>query len=85
MPAGDVDPPAGEICSWVKRVRKCGVDLPIKVGVAGPVERTKLLSMAAAVAREVGGERWRVAGPHIFTLNQVAETEAWPQRLLAES
>jgi len=105
------------ICSWVKRVRKRGVDLPIKVGVAGPVERAKLLSMAAkvgvgestrfltkhagwfarlaspgysperlvaAVAREVGEERWRVAGLHIFTFNQVAETEAWRQRLLAE-
>jgi methylenetetrahydrofolate reductase (NADPH) len=36
------------------------------------------------VAREVGEEKYAVTGLHIFTFNQVAETEAWRQRLLAD-
>jgi methylenetetrahydrofolate reductase (NADPH) len=105
------------ISAWVKRVRRRGVELPIKVGVAGPVDKTKLLTMAskvgvgestrfltkhaswfarlatpgyaperliASVAREVGEEKYAVTGLHIFTFNQVAETEAWRQRLLAD-
>jgi methylenetetrahydrofolate reductase (NADPH) len=104
------------ISGWVNRVRRRGVDLPIQMGLAGPVERTKLLSMAskvgvgqstrfltqhaswfarlvspgysperllAKVAREVGAAEQGVAGLHIFTFNQVAETERWRQRLLA--
>lgn len=106
----------GMIGAWVKRVRRRGITLPIQLGLAGPVERTKLLSMAgkvgvgestrfltqhaswfarlaapgytperllARVAREVGDPRYAVAGLHIFTFNQVAETEAWRQALLA--
>ncbi len=105
------------ISQWVKRVRRRGVELPIKLGVAGPVEKTKLLSMATKVgvgestrfltkhtkwfarmatpgyapedligkvARDVGDAQYRVTGLHIFTFNQVAETEAWRQRLLAQ-
>ncbi len=105
------------ISSWVKRVRRRGIELPIKIGVAGPVDKTKLLTMAskvgvgestrfltkhaswfarlatpgysperliAAVAREVGDESYVVTGLHLFTFNQVAETEAWRQRLLAD-
>jgi methylenetetrahydrofolate reductase (NADPH) len=108
--------PAG-IASWVKRVRRRGVQLPIQLGLAGPVERTKLLTMAtkvgvgqstkflsdhagwfarmfapgysperllAKVAKDVGGPEYAVAGLHIFTFNQVAETEAWRQLLLAQ-
>jgi methylenetetrahydrofolate reductase (NADPH) len=104
------------ISSWVKRIRRRGITLPVKIGVAGPVETTKLLSMAtkvgvgestrfltrhvswfarvaapgysperliAGVAGEVGAEEFGVTGLHIFTFNQVAETEAWRQRLLA--
>jgi methylenetetrahydrofolate reductase (NADPH) len=32
---------------WIARIRARGVSLPLYVGVAGPVERTKLLKMAA--------------------------------------
>ena len=39
------DPAA--IAAWVKRVRRRGVALPVQMGLAGPVERTKLLSMAS--------------------------------------
>jgi len=108
------DPTA--IAGWVKRIRRRGVTLPVLVGVAGPVERTKLLSMAtkvgvgestrfladhaswfarlaspgysperlvARVAREVGDPQYAVSGLHVFTFNQVAETEAWRRALLA--
>jgi len=109
------DPAA--VSGWVKRVRRRGVTLPVKMGIAGPVERTKLLTMAtkvgvgqstrfltqhaswfarlaapgysperllAKVAKDVGAEEYVVTGLHIFTFNQVAETEAWRQRLLAD-
>lgn len=105
----------GTIASWVKRVRRRGVGLPIQLGLAGPVERAKLLAMAttvgvgqstrfltehggwfarlaspgysperllARVAREVGEPAFGLAGLHVFTFNQVAETEAWRQRVL---
>ncbi|MBK6871533.1 MAG: methylenetetrahydrofolate reductase [Kineosporiaceae bacterium] len=105
------------ISNWVKRVRRRGIELPIKIGVAGPVERTKLLTMATKVgvgestrfltkhagwfarmagpgyapealigkvAHDVGGATYGVSGLHVFTFNQVAETEAWRQKLLAD-
>lgn len=105
------------IASWVKRVRRRGVPLPVQLGIAGPVERTKLLSMATKVgvgqstkflsdhaswfarlfapgytperlltrvAKEVGGPEYGVAGLHVFTFNQVAETESWRRSLLSQ-
>lgn len=110
------DPAA--VSAWVKRVRRRGVTLPILLGIAGPVEATKLLTMAtkvgvgestrfltkhagwfarlaspgytperllARVAKEVGGPGHGLAGLHVFTFNQVAETEAWRRRLLGEA
>ena len=97
------------LTSWVQRVRRRGVDLPIRIGLAGPVERTKLLSMAGKIgvgesARFLGKHvSWfarlatsyspdrlldraapvlsapelAVEGLHVFTFNQVAETERW--------
>jgi methylenetetrahydrofolate reductase (NADPH) len=35
--------------SWIKRIRARGVTLPLYVGVAGPIERTKLLTMATKI------------------------------------
>lgn len=101
---------------WVERMRARGVTLPLLIGLAGPVERTKLLAMAtkigvgestrflakhkASFARiaSPGGyspERFLermsgtladpaavVQGLHLFTFNQVAETETWRRRLL---
>ncbi|NUK01623.1 methylenetetrahydrofolate reductase [Streptomyces lunaelactis] len=101
---------------WVTRVRRRDVTLPVHVGVAGPVERTKLLAMAAKIgvgestrflARHAswfvrfaapGGyapERLlrrsapvltapsaAVAGLHLFTFNQIAETERWRRGML---
>ena len=102
---------------WITRVRARGVHLPVYVGLAGPVERTRLLRMAARAgvsesARFLTGHaRWfiritapggyqpdrflsraapvltspaaAVTGLHLYTFNQVAETEAWRRRALA--
>jgi methylenetetrahydrofolate reductase (NADPH) len=107
------------LVTWIRRVRRRNVTLPIQVGLAGPVERTKLVAMAAKIGvgesakfltkhpswllrlAAPGGyspERLLqsgadyltlpeagVAGLHVFTFNQVAETEAWRQRLLARA
>ncbi len=102
---------------WVKRVRARGVTLPIYFGLAGPVERTKLLTMATKIgvgesARFLSGHaEWflrmgapggynpsrllartsatlrdpasDVEGLHVFTFNQVRQTEQWRKGLLA--
>ncbi|MGW7364754.1 5,10-methylenetetrahydrofolate reductase [Streptomyces sp. NPDC054841] len=101
---------------WVTRVRRRGVTLPMHVGVAGPVERTKLLSMAAKIgvgestrflarhaswfvrfaapggysperllrrsAAVLTAPETLVAGLHLFTFNQIAETERWRRGML---
>jgi methylenetetrahydrofolate reductase (NADPH) len=103
---------------WIKRVRTRGVTLPIYFGLAGPVERTKLLNMATKIgvgesARFLSGHaEWflrmgapggynpgrllervgstlvdpvsNVEGLHVFTFNQVRQTEEWRRSLLAE-
>lgn len=108
------DPEA--IGTWIRRVRRRGVDLPILVGLPGPIERAKLLSMATKIgvgqsvrflsthvstfariaapggfnpekfllkcARVVGSPEMGVTGLHLFTFNQVAETESWRQDLM---
>lgn len=105
------------LTDWVRRVRARGVTTPILVGLPGPVERTKLLSMATKIgvgestrflaknkgmfariaapggysperfltraAPGLDGAEAAVAGLHLFTFNQVAETEAWRRDLLA--
>jgi len=100
------------LAAWVRRVHRRGVTLPIKLGLAGPVERTKLLAMATKIgvgesARFLGRHAlWfarltapysperlltravaglppgAVDGLHVFTFNQVAETELWRTALL---
>jgi methylenetetrahydrofolate reductase (NADPH) len=103
---------------WLARIRKRGVDLPVHLGLAGPVETTKLLSMAGKIgvgestrfltnhvswfmrlAKPGGYSPQRllsqiaaatsaddnIAGLHLFTFNQVAETEAWRQALISGS
>ncbi|HUC58361.1 MAG TPA: methylenetetrahydrofolate reductase [Streptosporangiaceae bacterium] len=34
---------------WIERIRRRGVTLPLLLGLAGPVERTKLVTMAAKI------------------------------------
>ena len=101
---------------WVQRLRARGVTMPLLIGLPGPVDRTKLLSMATKIgvgestrflAKHKGtfarlaapggftGERFLeqcapalappealVEGLHVFTFNQIAETEAWRTDLL---
>jgi methylenetetrahydrofolate reductase (NADPH) len=101
---------------WIARVRARGVTLPMFVGIAGPVERARLLRMAAKAgvsesARFAAGHTdWllrlgtpagynparllertaatladpasSVEGLHIFTFNQVRQTEQWRRSLL---
>jgi len=104
---------------WISRIRRRGVTLPLLLGLAGPVDRTKLMTMAAKIgvadsARFAAGhsgalvklatpgayqpERLlsrlahtladpasKVEGLHIFTFNQVTQTQAWRQRLLDQA
>ncbi|KMO97675.1 methylenetetrahydrofolate reductase [Streptomyces roseus] len=101
---------------WLGRVRRRQVLLPVHVGVAGPVERAKLLSMATKIgvgesakfltrhpswflrfaapggysperllrrsAPALGAPESGVAGLHLFTFNQIAETERWRRAVL---
>ena len=108
---------AARLGSWIRRIRVRGVTLPLQVGVAGPVERARLLRMAAVagasesarfITRHPG---WilrfglpggyspdrlldraaaaittpdaHVAGLHLFTFNQLQQTEHW-RRAAAE-
>jgi methylenetetrahydrofolate reductase (NADPH) len=104
------------IHTWLKRMRRRGITLPVLIGLPGPVERAKLLSMATKIgvgqsvkflsshvstfariaapggysperflqksAGFLADETMNVTGLHMFTFNQVAETEAWRQQLL---
>src|SRR6266487_1231600 len=104
---------------WISRVRARGVRLPLYVGLAGPVERARLLRMAAKAgaaesARFLAGHtEWflrlgtpggysperllsrlaptlsspaaGVEGLHLFTFNQVQQTEQWRRALLARA
>jgi len=102
---------------WILRIRARSVTLPLYAGLAGPVERARLLRMAAKAgaaesARFLAGHtEWflrmgtpggynpdkllsrmaatfsspaaAVEGLHLFTFNQVQQTEQWRQALLA--
>lgn len=101
---------------WLARVRRRDVILPVHVGVAGPVQRAKLLAMATKIGvgestrfltrhaswfvrfaapggyspeklltrteRALTAPTSGVAGLHLFTFNQIAETERWRRSLL---
>ena len=101
---------------WLHRLRARGVTMPLLLGIPGPVERTKLLSMATKIgvgestkflaknkglfarlaapggftgesflekcAPALGEDGALVEGLHVFTFNQIAETEAWRTNLL---
>jgi methylenetetrahydrofolate reductase (NADPH) len=104
--------------TWVRRLRARGVTQPVLLGMPGPVDRAKLLSMAGKIGvgestrflvKQKGtfarllapggftGEKFLqkcaaglsdpalgLEGLHIFTFNQVAETEKWRNDLIAE-
>lgn len=101
---------------WIIRIRTRGVTLPVLIGLAGPLERARLLKMAAVSgvaesARFLAGHaEWLVRlgapggytperlldkaaatladpaagveGLHVFTFNQVKQTEEWRSGLV---
>jgi methylenetetrahydrofolate reductase (NADPH) len=104
-----------QVDGWVSRMRARGITLPVLLGVPGPVDRAKLLTMATkigvgdstkflikhkgtfarlysggftcekfieACAKTASDPAMLVEGMHIFTFNQVAETEKWRADLL---
>jgi len=105
------------VARWAIRVRRRQVSLPLFLGVAGPVDRAKLLAVATKigvgestrfvtrhpswfarlavpggyapdvllrnVVRALRSHDVTLTGLHIFTFNQLAETERWRQNLLA--
>ena len=104
------------IRTWVDRMRKRGITMPMLLGIPGPIDRAKLLTMATKIgvgdstrflAKHKGtmarlaapggftGERFLercapvlarpgslVTGLHVYTFNQIAETEAWRREYL---
>ncbi|MGH3500535.1 MAG: methylenetetrahydrofolate reductase [Nocardioidaceae bacterium] len=72
------------IAEWLRRVRKRGVDLPLLIGLPGPLERTKLLSMATriGVSQSIGflrshlGTFARIATPGGFRLERFLQKSA---------
>jgi methylenetetrahydrofolate reductase (NADPH) len=110
---------AATLTRWLTRIRARGITLPVLVGLAGPLERTRLLRLAAVSgvaesARFLAGHAdWLVrlglpggysperlldragpaladpalgvAGLHIFTFNQVRQTEQWRRALLKKA
>jgi methylenetetrahydrofolate reductase (NADPH) len=101
---------------WIARIRARGVTLPLYIGLAGPVDRARLLRMAAKAgisesarfltghkdwfvragtpggysperlldrtATALADPRSAVRGLHVFTFNQVRQTEQWRRSLL---
>jgi methylenetetrahydrofolate reductase (NADPH) len=97
--------------SWLERLRHRGVTLPLLLGLPGPVDRAKLLTMATRIgvgdstrflakqkgmmtrlvapggftgesfleqcAPTLGAPGALVEGLHVYTFNQVEETETW--------
>jgi methylenetetrahydrofolate reductase (NADPH) len=108
------DPAA--LATWVRRMRARGISMPLLLGLPGPVDRAKLLSMAGKIgvgestrflakhkgtfarlaapggftgdrflqkcAAELAAPELGLEGLHVFTFNQVAETERWHRELL---
>lgn len=109
---------AAVVGDWVRRMRARGITMPLLLGIPGPVDRAKLLSMAGKIgvgestrflvkhkgtfarlaapggftgekflrkcAAELGAPELGVEGLHVFTFNQVAETEKWRRELLEQ-
>jgi methylenetetrahydrofolate reductase (NADPH) len=106
------------LTNWVRRMRSRGITMPLLLGVPGPVDRAKLLSMAGKIgvgestrflvkhkgtfarlaapggftgekflqkcAADLAAPEFGLEGVHVFTFNQVAETEKWRTELLEQ-
>jgi methylenetetrahydrofolate reductase (NADPH) len=107
---------AATVRRWIRRVRERGVGLPIYFGLAGPVDRTRLLNVAtkigvgesarflsrhagwflrmgapggydpsrllARMGSSLADPASNIAGLHLFTFNQIRQTEQWRRRVL---
>lgn len=68
------------LSSWVHQIRSRGVDLPLLVGMPGPVQRTKLLSMATKIGV---GESTRFLSKHRSLFARIASPGGYsPRRFL---
>jgi methylenetetrahydrofolate reductase (NADPH) len=104
------------LAAWVRRMRARGISMPLLLGLPGPVDRAKLLTMAGKIgvgestrflakhkgtfarlaapggftgekflmkcAAELSAPDSGLEGLHVFTFNQVAETERWHRELV---
>jgi methylenetetrahydrofolate reductase (NADPH) len=57
------------LSNWVKRMRKRGITMPVLLGIPGPVDRAKLLSMAGKIGV---GESTRFLAKHKGTFARLA-------------
>jgi methylenetetrahydrofolate reductase (NADPH) len=57
------------LATWVGRMRKRGITMPLLLGIPGPVERTKLLAMATKIGV---GESTRFLAKHKGTFARLA-------------
>ena len=72
---------AATLRQWIGRIRKRGVTLPLVLGLAGPVDRTKLVQMAAKIGV---ADSARFAAGHSSALVRLSTPGAYqPERLLA--
>lgn len=103
--------------NWAAGIAGTGIDLPVHVGMPGPVNRQKLMRISAGLGlgqsarflRKQQSLLWRfllpggydptklarrlgsavpktdgnIRGLHIFTFNELRQTELWRQRLLS--
>lgn len=75
-------PHADTVVTWVRRLRRRGLLLPVYIGVPGPVERAKLVSMASRIGV---GESARFLTSHRFLLARFATPGGFrPERFLRE-
>jgi methylenetetrahydrofolate reductase (NADH) len=70
---------AAVLSRWITRIRQRGITLPLLVGLAGPVERTKLLAMATKIGV---GDSTRYLTKNRSTVAKIAAPGYSPERLL---
>jgi methylenetetrahydrofolate reductase (NADPH) len=69
---------AGTTAGWAAGIASAGIEIPVRVGMLGPVNR-QARRLGVAVPKVASNIR----GLHIFTFNELRGTERW-RRLLAE-
>jgi methylenetetrahydrofolate reductase (NADPH) len=71
---------ADTITHWLKRMRKRGITQPVLIGLPGPVERAKLVSMAGKIGV---GQSVKFLRSHVGTFARIAAPGGYsPERFL---